>query len=285
MTVLFPLRTQSSQGIRALNKPITILWLIGQYYHNRKTEFTFNEVEPILSDIIKDFTGAPNIVDPFWRLKNDGILSFPNENKIRINKSGGVSIVDLREYGIAGFSNDFLKYIQNYENLVLYCETILDTYFAGSMEEEILFRVALDYRSSGDKTVAIKRRKRDPKFRELVATAYNYQCAICGFHLMLGGSSIANEAAHIKWHSYRGPDTVSNGLLLCNLHHKLFDRGVFTFSKEYKMNLSDKVSSHSEGFKRWLIEYNEKPLLLPRKTDWVPSEDYLQWHRMNVYLG
>ncbi len=102
---------------------------------------------------------------------------------------------------------------------------------------------------------------------------------------MLGGSSIANEAAHIKWHAYDGPDRVDNGLLLCNLHHNLFDRGVFTFSENYTFSVSDKVSSLSDGFKKWILEYEDRQIILPRKQEWYPSQDFLTWHRKNVFIS
>jgi putative restriction endonuclease len=281
----FPFRTLNSQGVRALNKPITLLWLIGQYYLFKKTDFSFAEVEPSVGSIIKDYTGNPNIIDPFWRLSNDGILKFQEAEKIRKNKSGGVTVADILLYGNAIFSQEFLQYISKKENLINYCENILENYFPESYEEDILYRTGLDFRFSSSKGEGRKKRSRDPKFRESVAIAYNYQCAVCGFNLMLGGSSVANEAAHIKWHAYDGPDTVSNGLLLCNLHHNLFDRGVFTFSDKYRLNVSDKVSSYSAGFKRWLLDYETKEIIMPRKDEWVPDQTFLSWHRVNVYIS
>ncbi|MBN2627558.1 MAG: HNH endonuclease [Spirochaetales bacterium] len=279
----FPLRTAQSQGVRALNKPITILWLIGQYYLFGRTDFSFSELEGEGGSLIKDYTGIANIVDPFWRLRSDGILVFPQEEKIRKDRSSGASITDMRRYGKASFSEAFLSYLSQKDSLIGYCESLLSDYFPESYEEEILYRTGLDYRQDYTQS-ASKKRKRDPRFRENVAIAYNHQCAICGFHLMLGGSSIANEAAHIKWHAYDGPDTVSNGLLLCNLHHNLFDRGIFTFSNSYRMTVSDRVSSYSEGFKRWLLDYEQKEIVLPRKEEWVPREEFLGWHRENVFI-
>ncbi|MDI8841686.1 ACP phosphodiesterase, partial [Salmonella enterica subsp. enterica serovar Anatum] len=36
---------------------------------------------------------------------------------------------------------------------------------------------------------------------------------------------IALEAAHIRWKQHHGPCEVPNGLALCAIHHKAFDRG------------------------------------------------------------
>jgi putative restriction endonuclease len=285
MTQGFPLKTMKSQGVRALNKPITLLWLIGQYYLFERTEFHFLKAEEVLKDIIRDYTGNPNVVDPFWRLQNDGILFFSEADKVRISKSGGPSIVDLRIHGHAVFTKSFLRYIQNPDRLIFYCESLLSEYFTESFEQDILYRTGLNYRDSYLKSSDnVIRRKRDPKFREVVGTAYNHQCAVCRFYLMLGGSPITNEAAHIKWHAYEGPDSVNNGLLLCNLHHNLFDRGVFTFTEDYTLSVSDKVSSMSDGFIMWILEYENHEIILPRKTEWYPSQDFLNWHRKNVFI-
>ena len=57
-------------------------------------------------------------------------------------------------------------------------------------------------------------------------TAYEYRCTICGFDVRLGPVPVALDAAHIRWHQAGGPDTESNGLALCVVHHKLFLRFV-----------------------------------------------------------
>ena len=45
------------------------------------------------------------------------------------------------------------------------------------------------------------RKQRDPLFRQQVLRAYNYECAICGFNMRHDSTSVAPEAAHIKWNS------------------------------------------------------------------------------------
>ena len=79
-----------------------------------------------------------------------------------------------------------------------------------------------------------KQRRRDSSFRPNILKVYECKCAVCGFDAQLGTSPVALEAAHIKWHTHHGPDEVINGLALCSLHHKLFDRGAFTLSNERK---------------------------------------------------
>ena len=83
--------------------------------------------------------------------------------------------------------------------------------------------------------------------------------------------SVALEAAHIKWHQAGGPDEESNGLALCTMHHKLFDRGVFTLSDKMKVIVSE-IANGTKGFQEWVIALSWQldssaaaPKLLPRQ--------------------
>jgi putative restriction endonuclease len=65
-------------------------------------------------------------------------------------------------------------------------------------------------------------------FARLMRRLYDRQCAFCGFSM-----PFALEAAHIKPWTFCTPGErllASNGLLLCSVHHKLFDAGLITLS-------------------------------------------------------
>jgi hypothetical protein len=68
------------------------------------------------------------------------------------------------------------------------------------------------------------------------------------------GVSIALDAAHIRWHQAGGPETESNGLVLCVLHHKTFDLGVFTVSSGVLLD-SDQANG-TAGFQESMIAYH-----------------------------
>jgi len=282
----FELRTNKANGRRAVNKPITVLWMLGQYTSSGTTTFQFADIESVVGEIIQDYTRLPNISDPFWRLRRDDILKFPDEMLIGNHRSGNPIVHDLRKYGQAHFTSNFESFISSPENLIAYAEWILDSFFTEGLDDDILFRVGLTYRHDLNlKLIGAKpKRKRDPKFRDNVATAYNHQCAVCGFSLLMGNTAIANEAAHIRWHSYGGPDVISNGIFLCNLHHRLFDRGVIGFSDHYEMIISDRASSASDGFKRWILDFDGRSIDLPRKVNEYPAMEYLDWHRKEVLV-
>jgi putative restriction endonuclease len=79
---------------------------------------------------------------------------------------------------------------------------------------------------------------RDMNFRARVMTAYGRKCAICGIQLQL------LDAAHILPVVHPdSDDETSNGIALCALHHRAYDKGLITFDADYKTHInSDEVA-------------------------------------------
>ena len=127
--------------------------------------------------------------------------------------------------------------------------------------------------------------KRDPDFRHHVLAAYEYRCAVCGFALRLEKELLGLEAAHIKWHSAGGPNTVPNGLALCSIHHKALDRGALGLAptaKGFKVLISDKVHGES-GATRWFWDCRNAPLRHPRNSEFEPKTEFVKWHTREVF--
>ena len=123
-----------------------------------------------------------------------------------------------------------------------------------------------------------------PVSDQRILKAYEEKCAVCGFDAKLEALSIGLEAAHIKWHTEHGPDVVVNGLALCSLHHKLFDRGAFTLSEERELLVSGKVG-RSVGSEEWLMRFHGKQINLPQKEDDYPALEFIDWHFNEVFKG
>jgi hypothetical protein len=51
-------------------------------------------------------------------------------------------------------------------------------------------------------------------------------------------TSVALEAAHIKWKQHGGPCEISNGLALCAIHHKAFDKGSIGLDESMRVQVS-----------------------------------------------
>ena len=93
------------------------------------------------------------------------------------------------------------------------------------------------------------------------------------------------EAAHIRWHVAEGPDTEGNGIALCSLHHKLFDRGVFTLSDQLVLRVSGYVDTESIGYDEWLRRFDNQEIMHPPEQSYYPNEEYTQWHVREVFKG
>jgi putative restriction endonuclease len=264
-------------GQRAPHKPLLILFALGQYQNHKKLELPYEEVRDKLRNLLIEF-GPPrksyHPEEPFARLVGDGIwkLSAP---------------VDLRKFndkqllasGVAGgFNQEVIHLLQNNPSLVPVMATkILEEHFPDTIHDDILKEVGLDLS-------LYKKKPRDPLFREKILRAYEYSCALCGFNVRLGKNLVAVEAAHIQWHQAGGPDNEDNGIALCSLHHKLFDRGVFTVSKERKMLVSEEAHG-TNGFEEWLMRYHGQTLRSPIRPEYSPKDLFLQWHVREVFRG
>lgn len=125
-------------------------------------------------------------------------------------------------------------------------------------------------------------RNRDPRFRDTVLRAYHSRCAFCGYDLRLDGALVGIEAAHIHWKAYGGPCVVNNGLALCTLHHDAFDMGAFGLDESMTIRISGGVS-RSPVVDHLFWHRDGQQLFLPYdKTQW-PAEQYVGWHRKQIF--
>jgi len=117
-------------------------------------------------------------------------------------------------------------------------------------------------------------------FRVLVTEAYNRRCAITGEKTLP-----VLEASHIKPYSQDGPHLVTNGLLLRQDIHTLFDRGYITVNENNIVEVSKRIKE-DYGNGREYYALHGKPLInLPNRIDERPSREFLLWHNENVYAG
>jgi putative restriction endonuclease len=156
---------------------------------------------------------------------------------------------------------------------------LLANHFPDSLHQDILNAVdlTLDDTSAGEG-------RRDPRFRNQVLTAYEHRCAVCGFQLLLSGSPIALDAAHIKWHQAAGPGILQNGICLCVLHHKTFDLGVFTVGHDSVITVSEEASGIC-GFQEAILAFHGKRLRSPIQQEARPAAEFIDWHWREVFRG
>lgn len=275
--------TWSRGDQRAPHKPLLILLGLGRWLSGESV-IPFENANTTLSELLVAF-GPPRKVNhpeaPFWRLQNDGVWEVETTSPPRIGADGSPSKKELLRVGAAGrFTAEIQGAFRREPGLVReVASRLLEAHFPASLHGDIYSAVGIDWfdqRPTGG--------GRDPHFRRRVLLSYDYRCAVCGLQLLLSGSQIALEAAHIKWHQAGGPAEVRNGLCLCVLHHKLLDLGTFTVGLGAEILVSDEVSG-GFGFTEHLFCFHGKRLRAPTHANDIPFGGFTEWHRREVFRG
>ena len=270
-------------GQRAPHKPLLLLWALGRLTRGEPRLAPYSTVDAELKPLLQEF-GPPrksyHTEYPFWYLRNDGLWEVTGVEGARV-REGKASEPTKRELvrldAEGGLTTDTWELLKANPALVREAAvTLLEVHFAETYYDDVLDAVGLDLLET------VTRRPRDPRFRDRVLVAYGYRCAICGFDARLKHAPIGLEAAHIKWHQARGPDTVPNGLALCSLHHKLFDRGALTVGEAGVIEVSPLVNG-GPATEKWLIEVHGREMGTPRSSGDLPDAAFLAWHRREVY--
>ncbi|CAN5308683.1 HNH endonuclease [soil metagenome] len=122
-------------------------------------------------------------------------------------------------------------------------------------------------------------RLRQAFFRRSVLSSYQNICCVCGIDLpqLLVASHI------ISWAANRETRTdPQNGLCLCALHDKAFDRGLLSVSSTFQIIASPILKSSKSNFTSiTLTSFHQRPIHLPNR--FPPKPEYLQWHLENVF--
>lgn len=217
---------------------------------------------------------------PFYRLANDGLwdLEMPGEGVVREALGDNPTHYTLRSRQVSGgFPEEIQSALESDPGLLRRAaEFILEEHFADTVHDEILSEVGLDLGRE-----LVLRTRRDPAFRRRVLLAYEFRCALCGFDLQMNHAPVGLDAAHIRWKQADGPDAESNGLALCTLHHRLFDRGAFTVNEERRAMVSQLVVGR--GLEPWLMAYHGKEIRQPQEESQNPAPEHLAWHLREVF--
>jgi putative restriction endonuclease len=116
-------------------------------------------------------------------------------------------------------------------------------------------------------------------FRLIVTDSYNRRCAFTNspvLHVL--------EAAHIRPYSSGGTHAPSNGILLRQDLHTLFDRGYMTVTPDNQIEVSSRIDEEFHNGKEY-YRLHGATMRLPQHGDRRPSSEFLSWHNENVYRG
>ena len=283
---------------RAPHKPLLVLWAIGRCLEGRDRLASYETIAPKLKTLLRDFGPHRKVYhpeDPFWRLQKDHVWEIDHPNLVSLTDSGGAHTSSLKRHNIhGGFTEPVFDALRSNQALAhTVAQMLLQSHFPTTLHDEIMRAtgigaLALDPEPHGVEEIELeyvssRRLKRKDGFRSSVLEAYENQCAVCEFAVRFDKNPIAIEAAHIQWHRAAGPAKTINGLSLCALHHKLFDKGVFTLlPSELKVIVSEEASG--QGIEESLGRYHERKLaVLPDDYDLWPAPQYIKWHAKQVF--
>lgn len=145
---------------------------------------------------------------------------------------------DNQEIAIAFRPDFFVEYLRNLESLHSFGESGYDM--------EVLSELTNDPNTVNDIQIStvneerqvaitnVRKKIRDISFKSRVLTSYSNRCAFCSIQLKL------IEAAHIIPVQHNGTDETSNGVALCVLHHRAYDRSLVTFNSSYQIAYNEK---------------------------------------------
>jgi putative restriction endonuclease len=279
------LRRWTRGGERAAHKPLLLLYALGHFQRHGDTPITFSEAEEQLGRLLKEF-GPPRPTSPaypFHHLTTDGLWTVTTAAG---GGSPGTSPTALRSQQAAGRLAPELARSLGAQSQLLpqLAHIILDTNFEPSLHEDICAAVGLDLEEAETEPAREDpRRRRDPEFRRSVLVAYEYRCAFCGYDGLLDGSMVGLEAAHVRWWTHGGPNEVANGLCLCSIHHKLFDKGVLGITDQHRVTVSVHFVGRSEAAELLVMSLNDREFSQPIKGFPAVAAPHAGWHSREVF--
>jgi len=121
-------------------------------------------------------------------------------------------------------------------------------------------------------TVETRRRLHQVMFRGQVLVAYSRRCAVCRLH-----EPTLLEASHILGDADGGDPTVTNGLSLCTIHHRAYDRNLLGISADAKVHIARRLLADTDGpmLLHGLQEMHGAPLTLPDRRLDQPDRESL----------
>jgi len=287
------IRMAPAGGGRAVHKPMLVLFWLGRLERGEPRLALFADVEDAFKQLLVEFgsVNAPSTRQlPFWHLCNDGdgkVWQLESASGIAVQTQGAApGVIWFRDHGLkAGFAPELDSMLRGDRQLrAELARQLLTNHFSETLHANIAEQLGLDIeQSTVVQNATLPTRRRDPTFRERVLRAYEYRCCVCGFDLRIGNVSAGLEAAHIQWFTADGPDVETNGMVMCALHHKIFDLGSFTVEPA---NLSIVFSQNlqlGESTRSHLLCYHGAGIIQPQSKSYAPEREYLKWHAQWVF--
>ncbi len=293
-TRLADMQTWKRGQERAPHKPLLLLLALGHLQQGKTRLRLYRCIESELRALLVCFGPPRRLQHPEYslqRLQNDGLWELQGLLSSHLNASGQLRPSRVRHSEVRGGLpkevHDLLKAHPSAFRLAV--QYLLHAHFPEGIHPDLLAAVHLDgsLLSPGERAdhALLKIRPRDPRFRSAVVVAYDYRCAVCGYDIQLQDQLLGLDAAHIFWHSNGGPDEVPNGLALCAIHHRAFDRGGIGLGNQRELLVSPGLQGQPDVLRFWFQRFAGQSIRSPQRSRHEPDPAYLQWHRDQVFRG
>lgn len=117
-------------------------------------------------------------------------------------------------------------------------------------------------------------------FRTTILANYRSRCCICEIPI----SSLLIASHIVPWaEDEKLRLNPTNGLCLCALHDKAFDRGLITIDMNYNVLISSEISHYlpQEALENGFASYHKQKIILPDK--FLPDTNLLQRHTQTYF--
>lgn len=281
--MMLGLRQFEGDGGRAPHKPLLILLALAKMANTGSSTLSWPEVERDLGRLLVEFgtpgRGKPRPEYPFTHLRSDGFWQLSADVEMARK-------TPLREQTVTGRFTDAVEaeLRRDPAQIPALARAVVEAQFTSSIADDVLSAVGFDPESCRDgvRVVAAQERRRSATWREQIMLAWNRSCAFCGFDGALGGAAVGIEAAHVRWFNFDGPDELDNGMALCSLHHKLFDRGALGLS-DGRIVVSSYFTANTEAGRRTYELHDVE--LRARPGTRMPAASHIEWHTTQVFKG
>ncbi|MEO3813232.1 phosphorothioated DNA-binding restriction endonuclease [Sphaerisporangium sp. B11E5] len=280
------IRRWARDGERAPHKPLLLLYALGRFQGHGGGPIPFSAAEEDLRRLLKEF-GPPRETSPgypFHHLTTDGVWLV---DTVDGPGSPGSGLGRLRASQASGrLHPDLLRALADDSQLVgRLARRLLDVNFAPSLHPDICRAVGLDLDGAGaiPEVAARVASRRAAGFRREVLMAYEYCCAFCEYDGRLDGAVVGLDAAHVRWWAFDGADDLGNGLCLCAIHHKLFDKGVLGLSAEREITVSMKFAGGSAAARAMVLSLVGRPVRAPQPGLRGVDPANIAWHGRQVF--
>lgn len=172
------------------------------------------------------------------------------------------------------------QFNNDWQSLVDDCSGLLSVSEDVASDEPAVAEAAPDYFGE-TREAQVQIRVRQSFFRKSVLASYGGKCCMSGLsepRLLL--------ASHIVPWSADAANRLNpaNGLCLSALHDRAFDQGLITLSDEFRVMVSHQLKAQAGAFVlSSLIGLEGNQIVMPDR--FMPSAEFVKWHRDNAFLG